>query len=72
MVNADTGIPYCQFSAAKVVLDAADTSILWDVTEGRAGFYVQDSMLGHYGNNSDCAHAWVHSRLVNGSIVVST
>lgn len=31
-VNADTEIPYCQFSACKVVLDAADTTTkLWDV-----------------------------------------
>ena len=32
MVNAETGIPYCQFSAAKVILDAANEEKLADVT----------------------------------------
>ena len=45
-VNAETEIPYCTFSASKVILDAANASLLWDVA-GRSGFYGQDSMLGH-------------------------
>ena len=63
--NAETGIPYCQFSASKVILDAADTSVLWDVA-GRSGFYGQDSMLGHYGANFVGAFGWVHSCSVSG------
>ena len=69
--NAETGIPYCQFSAKKVILDAADTSVLWDVA-GRAGFYGQDSMLGHYGANFVGAFGWVHSRKSNGKTLVSS
>ena len=71
-VNADTGIPYCQFSAAKVILDAADTTILWDAVP-RNGFYAQDAMLGHYGSDGDCVFAWVHSRKsANGKTLVSS
>jgi hypothetical protein len=71
-VNADTGIPYCQFSAAKVVLEAADTTILWDAVP-RNGFYAQDAMLGHYGSDGDCVFAWVHSRKsANGKTLVSS
>ena len=69
--NAETGIPYCQFSASKVILDAADTSVLWDVA-GRSGFYGQDSMLGHYGANFVGAFGWVHSRKSNGKTLVSS
>ena len=69
--NAETGIPYCQFSASKVVLDAADTSVLWDVA-GRAGFYGQDSMLGHYGAAFVGAFGWVHSRKSDGKTLVSS
>ena len=69
--NAETGIPYCQFSARKVILDAADTSVLWDVA-GRAGFYGQDSMLGHYGANFVGAFGWVHSRKSGGKTLVSS
>ena len=67
--NAETGIPYCQFSASKVILDAADTSVLWDVA-GRAGFYGQDSMLGHYGASFVGAFGWVHSRKSDGKTLV--
>ena len=71
-VNADTEIPYCQFSACKVVLDAADTTTkLWDVVFSNA-FSVQDSSLSHSGNEGDCAYAWVHSRKVNGKTRVSS
>ena len=69
--NAETGIPYCQFSASKVILDAADTSVLWDVA-GRAGFYGQDSMLGHYGASFVGAFGWVHSRKSDGKTLVSS
>ena len=69
--NAETGIPYCQFSAKKVILDAADTSVLWDVA-GRSGFYGQDSMLGHYGAAFVGAFGWVHSRKSNGKTLVSS
>jgi len=69
--NAETGIPYCQFSAAKVVLDATDTSVLWDVA-GRAGFYAQDAMLGHYGAAFVGAFGWVHSRKTDGKTLVSS
>ena len=69
--NAETGIPYCQFSANKVILDVADTSVLWDVA-GRAGFYGQDSMLGHYGAAFVGAFGWVHSRKSNGKTLVSS
>ena len=69
--NAETGIPYCQFSASKVILDAADTSVLWDVA-GRSGFYGQDSMLGHYGSSFVGAFGWVHSRKSGGKTLVSS
>ena len=69
--NAETGIPYCQFSASKVILDAADTSVLWDVA-GRSGFYGQDSMLGHYGAAFVGAFGWVHSRKTDGKTLVSS
>ena len=69
--NAETGIPYCQFSAHKVILDANDTSVLWDVT-GRTGFYGQDSMLGHYGASFVGAFGWVHSRKSGGKTLVSS
>ena len=71
-VNAETGIPYCQFSAYKVVLDAADTSVLWDVTY-RNGFQAQDGCLAHVGNDGDCVYCWVHSRKsANGKTLVSS
>lgn len=69
--NAETGIPYCQFKATRVILDAADTKVLWDVA-GRAGFYGQDSMLGHYGAAFVGAFGWVHSRKSDGKTLVSS
>ena len=69
--NAETGIPYCQFKASKVILDAADTRVLWDVV-ARAGFYGQDSMLGHYGAAFVGAFGWVHSRKSDGKTLVSS
>ena len=71
-VNEETGIPYCQLSAAKVVLDAANEEKIYDVTSNSSGFACVDGKLGHSGNDGNCAYAWVHSRLVDGRVVVST
>ena len=71
VTNAETGIPYCQFSACKVILDAADTTVLWDVVS-RSGFYGQDSQLGHYGSTFVGAFGWVHSRKSDGKTLVSS
>jgi hypothetical protein len=71
-VNADTEVPYCQFSSCKVVLDATNTDILWDVVN-RNGFSSQDGHLAHSGNDGDCAYCWVHSRKsANGKTLVSS
>ena len=73
MVNAETGIPYCQFSAAKVILDAANEDKLADVTGSSHGFASADGMLAHVGNDGDCAYAWVHTRKsANGKTLVSS
>ena len=61
-VNEETGIPYCQFSAAKVILDAANENKLSDETGSSHGFASIDGKIGHSGNDGDCAYAWVHSR----------
>ena len=71
-VNAETNIPYCQFSACKVVLDAADTETkLWD-TASRNGFSASDACLAHSGNDGDCAFCWVHTRKSDGKTLVSS
>ena len=71
-VNADTGIPYCQFSACKVILDAADTETkLWDIVF-RNGFSASDASLAHSGNDGDCAFCWVHTRKSDGKTLVSS
>ena len=72
MVNAETGIPYCQFSATKVVLDAANTEKLADVTNNSHGFASADGLLAHVGNDGDCAYGWVHTRKSNGKLLVSS
>ena len=72
MVNAETGIPYCQFSAAKVILDAANDDKLADVTGSSHGFASADGMLAHVGNDGDCAYAWVHTRKSDGKTLVSS
>ena len=72
MVNAETGIPYCQFSAAKVILDAANEDKLADVTGNSHGFASADGMLAHVGNDGDCAYAWVHTRKSDGKTLVSS
>ena len=72
-VNAETGIPYCQFGAAKVVLDAANNAQLVDVVSGSHGFASIDGKLGHSGNDGDCVYCWVHSRKSgNGKTLVSS
>ena len=71
-VNANTEIPYCQFSAAKVILDAANDETLTSVTGGSNGFHSVDGKLGHSGNDGDCAYAWVHTRKSDGKTLVSS
>ena len=71
-VNAETEIPYCVFSASKVILDSADTETkLWDIVN-KNGFSAQDGCLGHSGNDGDCSFCWVHSRKMDGKTLVST
>ena len=71
-VNAETEIPYCTFSASKVILDAADTeTLLWDVVN-RNGFSSSDGSLAHSGDDGDCAFCWVHTRKSDGKTLVST
>ena len=70
--NEETGIPYCQFSASKVVLDAADTTTkLWDIVN-RVGFAASDSVLSHNESNFEGAFGWVHSRKSDGKTLVSS
>ena len=71
-VNANTEIPYCQFSAAKVILDAANDETLTSITGGSNGFHSVDGKLGHSGNDGDCAYAWVHTRKSDGRTLVSS
>ena len=71
-VNEETGIPYCQFSAAKVILDAANENKLSDETGSSHGFASIDGKIGHSGNDGDCAYAWVHSRKTDGKTLVSS
>ena len=72
LVNAETGIPYCQFSAAKVILDAANEDRLTATVNGSHGFASVDGKLGHSGNDGDCAYAWVHTRKSDGKTLVSS
>lgn len=72
LVNADTEIPYCQFSAAKVILDAANEDTLVSTVNGSHGFASVDGKLGHSGNDGDCAYAWVHTRKADGKTLVSS
>ena len=70
--NEETGIPYCQFSASKVVLDAADTETkLWDVVN-RVGFASSDSCLGHNESTFIGAFGWVHTRKGDSKTLVSS
>ncbi|MDO4991800.1 MAG: hypothetical protein Q4E26_02460, partial [Prevotellaceae bacterium] len=71
-VNEATGIPYCQFKANAVVLDASNTEKLWDIVP-KNGFSTVDGCVGHSGNDGDCVFTWVHSRKAsNGKILVSS
>lgn len=70
--NEETDIPYCQFIAAKVVLDAANDDALADVVANSHGFASVDGKLGHSGNDGDCAYCWVHSRKSSGKVLVSS
>ena len=72
LVNANTEIPYCQFSAAKVILDAANEDKLADVTGGSTGFKAVDGNLGHSGSDGDCAYTWAHTRKADGKTLVSS
>jgi len=70
-VNEATGIPYCEFKANAVVLDATNTEKLWDIVP-KNGFSSVDGCVGHSGNDGDCVFAWVHSRKSNAKILVSS
>ncbi len=71
-VNEATGIPYCQFNAYSVILDATDDTKLWEVVP-KNGFSSTDGCLAHSGNDGDCCFAWVHSRKsADGKIRVSS
>lgn len=70
-VNAETSVPYVVVSSSKVVLDAADTTPLWNIVQ-RNGFSSQDGCLGHSGNDGDCCFCWVHSRKSNGKLLISS
>ncbi len=70
-VNESTGIPYCQFKASSIILDAANTENLWNIVP-KNGFSAQDGCLAHSGNDGDCVFAWVHSRKSNGKTLVSS
>ena len=69
-VNEATGIPYCQFKANAVILDAANDAKLWEHVP-KNGFSTVDGCIGHSGNDGDCVFAWVHSRKSNGKTLVS-
>ena len=70
-VNEATGIPYCQFKANSVILDASNDAKLWELVP-KNGFSSVDGCIGHSGNDGDCAFAWVHSRKSNGKTLVSS
>ena len=70
-VNEATGIPYCQFKANSVILDAANDAKLWDIVP-KNGFSSVDGCIGHSGNDGDCVFCWVHSRKSNGKTLVSS
>ena len=70
-VNEATGIPYCQFKANSVILDAANDAKLWELVP-KNGFSSVDGCIGHSGNDGDCVFAWVHSRKSNGKTLVSS
>ena len=70
-VNAETQIPYCQFSASYVVLDKNSTVKLLDLVN-KAGFASVGGVLAHGEDEGDGVFAWVHSRYDGGKTRVST
>ena len=70
-VNAETQIPYCQFSASYVVLDKNSTVKLLDLVN-KAGFASVGGVLAHGEDEGDGVFAWVHSRYDAGKTRVST
>ena len=70
-VNAETQIPYCQFSASYVVLDKNSEVKLWDLVN-KAGFASVGGVLAHGEDEGDGVFAWVHSRYDGGKTRVST
>ncbi len=70
-MNAETGIPYCHFSASYVVLDKNSEVKLWDLVN-KAGFATVGGVLAHGDDEGDGVFAWVHSRYDNGRTRVST
>ena len=70
-VNAETQIPYCQFSASYVVLDKDSAVKLLDQVN-KAGFASVGGVLAHGNDEGDGVFAWVHSRYDNGKTRVST
>ena len=70
-VNAETGIPYCQFAASSVVLDKESPIKLWDMASPM-GFASVDGRLGHANDLGDSVFAWVHSVKEQGKTKVST
>lgn len=70
-VNAETQIPYCQFSASYVVLDKDSAVKLLDQVN-KAGFASVGGVLAHGEDEGDGVFAWVHSRYDSGKTRVST
>ena len=70
-VNAETQIPYCQFSASYVVLDKNSAVKLLDQVN-KAGFASVGDVLAHGEDEGDGVFAWVHSRYDGGKTRVST
>lgn len=70
-VNAETGVPYCQFMADYVVLDKDSQVKLYDMVNP-AGYAVKGGFLAHGENEGDGVFAWVHSLKEQGKTKVST
>ena len=70
-VNAETGIPYCQFLATNVMLDKASEVKLLDMVS-KYGFATVDGFLGHIEGEGAGVFAWVHSRKSSAKTLVST
>ena len=70
-VNAETGIPYCQFLATNVMLDKASEVKLLDMVS-KYGFATVNGYLGHIEGEGSGVYAWVHSRKSSAKTQVST